>query len=121
MKLMTMKQFDEAKDLVTVILNCLINKKLDSEIDQRHHNHSLKFLNGIKINSVLKLTVDEKVAKEYTPKIVNKNMQRMKWEKNAHALKKAEKVNLNFQTVYNAEKSFKKQNPDARILEAKND
>ena len=75
---MTVKQFDETKNLMTMTFNCLINKKLDFEIDQRHHNHFLEFLNDIKINFALKFTAGEKMAKGYTSKTVNKNMQKMK-------------------------------------------
>ena len=45
MKLTLIKQFDETTNhLLSVKLNCHINKKSDSAINQRQHNHILKFL-----------------------------------------------------------------------------
>lgn len=119
-KLAMIKRFDEATDnLVFVVLSCHINKKLDSHINQRQHNHSLEFLDNIKINSALKITAGQEVVKGYTPAAVNRNMQGVRWEGNFEALQQAGGQSFNWETVYNAERNFKKKNPDARILGAK--
>ena len=79
MKLALIKRFDETTDhLLFVKLNCHINKKSDSAIDQRQHNHILKFFDSIKINFVIKLTADQKMIKEYTFAAMNRNMQKIK-------------------------------------------
>ena len=76
MKLAIIKRFDEATDnLISVKLNCHINKRLDSEINQRQHNHTLEFLNNFKINSALKLAAGQEVTKGYTSAAVHRNMQ----------------------------------------------
>lgn len=78
MKLAMIKRFDETTDsLVSVKLSCHINKKLDSSINQRQHNHTLEFSDGIKINSVLKTTADQKIAKGYISTAMNRNMQKI--------------------------------------------
>ena len=80
MKLIMIKRFDETIDnLIFVKLSCHINKKLDFDsINQRQHNHILKFLNSIKINFVIKLNADQKVIKKYTSTAMNKNMQKIR-------------------------------------------
>ena len=96
MKLAMVKRFDETTDnLISVKLSCHINKKLDSDsINQRQHNHTLKFLNSIKINSAIKLSADQEVAKGYTPTAMNRNMQKVRWTENYEALKQIEKQNF---------------------------
>ena len=120
MKLAIIKQFDEASNLVSVSLGLHLNKKLDDSMDQRQHNHSLEFLDDVKINSAIMLVAGQEVAKGYAPAVVNKNMQGIKWEGNFEALKTAGGGSFNLQTVHNASRSFKKLNPDARILGQKN-
>ena len=78
MKMAMIKTFDEADELLTVTLNCHVTKKLDDSIDQRHHNHHLEFLNGIKTNSALKFTAGKEIAKGYAPAAVNRNMQEVR-------------------------------------------
>lgn len=119
MKLALIKRFDEAiDDLISVELNCHVNKKFDSEI-QRQHNHTLEFLDNIKINSVIKFSAEKEIAKGYTPAAVNRNMQGVRWEGNYEVLQEAGGRNFNWETVYNAGRNFRKQHPDARILGAK--
>ena len=81
----------------------------------------MKFLNSIKINFAIKLNADQKMIKKYTPTAMNRNMQKIRWTKNYEILKQTEKQNFNWKTMYNVEKNFKKNNPDARIRKAKND
>ena len=82
MKLALIKRFDETTDhLLSVKLNCHINKKFDSAINQRQHNHTLKFFDSIKINFAIKLTADQKMTKKYTLVAMNRNMQKIKWKK----------------------------------------
>lgn len=119
MKLAIIKQFDEANNLMSVSLGLHVNKKLNDSVDQRQHNHSLEFLDDVKINSAIKLVTRQEVAKEYAAAVVNKNMQSIKWEENFEALKTADEASFNLKTVHNASKSFKKSNPNARILRAK--
>ena len=117
-KLIMTKQFDEDGNLCTVTLNGHIDKKSATSDENSHqHNHTLEYLDNIKVNSALKLTAGKKVAKSYTPAIVNQNMQRVvRWEKNLNALKDAGGSHFNSKTVYNADRSFKKRNPDTRTL-----
>lgn len=119
MKLAMIKQFDEINELLAVTLSCHVNKKLDDSVNQLQHNHILEAVDNIKINSAIRLTAGKEVAKGYTPGDVNRNMQGIRWEGNLEALKQAGGSNFNFQTVYNAGRSFKKQNPDARIQGAR--
>ena len=42
-------------------------------------------------------------------------------KKNLETLKQIDDLNFNWNTVYNVEKNFKKQNLDTRILRTKND
>ena len=118
-KLAMIKQFDEINELLTVTLSRHVNKKLDDSVNQLQHNHILEVVDNIKINSAIRLTAGKEVAKGYTPGDVNRNMQGVRWEGNLEALKQAGGSNFNFQTVYNAGRSFKKQNPDARIQGAR--
>ena len=71
LKMTIIKTFDKADELLTVTLNCHVNKKLDDSINQRHHNHHLEFLNDIKTNFVLKFIVDKKIAKNYASTAMN--------------------------------------------------
>ena len=67
------KQFDEAENLLTVNLNSHLDKKLETSSDQltsHTHNHTLEYLDGIKINSAFKFTAGKKVAKKYTPAVI---------------------------------------------------
>ena len=49
MKLIIIKQFDETNNLINVFLKLHINKKLNKSMNQRQHNHSLKFFDDVKI------------------------------------------------------------------------
>ena len=76
MKLAMIKQFDEANNLLSVILSLHLSKK--SDVDQSQHNHTLEFLDDVKINSAIKLAAGQEVARGYAPAVVNKNMQGIK-------------------------------------------
>ena len=119
MKLTMIKQFDEANNLLRVTLSLHLSKKSDDAVDQRQHNHTLKYLDDVKINSAIKFAADQEVARGYAPAVVNKNMQGIKWEGNFEALQKAGESSLNFKTVHNADQTFKKLNPDVRTLKTK--
>ena len=60
MKLIIIKQFNETSNLMNVFLKLHINKKLNESMNQRQHNHSLKFFDDVKINSVIKLIAKKK-------------------------------------------------------------
>lgn len=77
-KLTIIKQFDEANNLLSVALGRHFNKKLDDFVDQRQHNHTLEFLDDVKINSAIKSAAGQEVAKGYAPAVVNKNIQGIK-------------------------------------------
>jgi hypothetical protein len=85
-----------------VTLSCHVSKKVDDFVDQHQHNHSLKFLNDIEINSVIKLAASKEMAKGYTSDVINRNMQRFREEGNLETLKQAEELRLNREIVYNA-------------------
>lgn len=110
------KQFDDSQNLLTVKLDCHTSQK-SSQV----HNHTLEFLDSIKINSAIKLTAGKEVAKGYAPSVVNRNMQGVKWAANLETLKDAGGIHLNLKTVHNAGKDFKKSNPDVRIIGAKDE
>ena len=78
MKLVIIKQFDETNNLMNVFLKLHINKKLNESMNQRQHNHSLKFLDDVKINSVIKLIAKKKIIKKYASIVINKNIQNIK-------------------------------------------
>ena len=80
-----------------------------------HHN-TLEYLDGIKINSAIKLTAGKEVAKGYTPAVVNRNMQGIKWLGNSETLKDVGGSHFNLKAVHNASIDFKKAHPDARVL-----
>ena len=69
MKLIMMKQFDDSNNLLTINLKLYADKS---------HNHTLKYLNSIKINFAVKLAIENEVIKEYAFAIINKNMQEVK-------------------------------------------
>ena len=116
MKLAMIKHFDESDNLLTVTLNCHVSKKNDAV---NEHNHTLEYLDTIKINSAIKLSAGQEVAKGYTPAVVNRNMQGVKYGGNLEALKIAGGLHFDLKAVHNAGKGFKKLNPDIRILGAK--
>ena len=74
MKLAIIKQFDEASNLLKVFLKLHVNKKLNNSVEQRQHNHTLEFLDDVKINSAIRFVAGQEMAKGYTPAVVNKNM-----------------------------------------------
>ena len=78
MKLIIIKQFDEASNLLKIFLKLHVNKKLNNSMKQRQHNHTLKFLDDVKINSAIRFVAEQKMAKKYTLAVVNKNMQGIK-------------------------------------------
>ena len=114
-KLAILKSFDDADNLLTVRLYAYAEKKLD----QQEHNPTLEYLDGIKINSAIKLTAGKEVAKGYTPAVVNRNMQGIKWLGNSETLKDAGGSDFNLKAVHNASIDFKRAHPDARVLGAK--
>lgn len=116
MKLVIMKQFDKSRNLLTVTLNCHTDKN-----QCRFHNHTLEYLDSIKINSAIKGTAGKEVAKGHASFAVNRNMQEVKWAGNLDALKDAGRSHLDLMAVHNAGKDFKKSNPDVQIKEAKED
>ena len=69
MKLIIIKQFDDINNLLTINVKLYVDK---------FHNHTLKFLNNIKINFVVKFATENEMIKEYVFAIINKNMQEMK-------------------------------------------
>lgn len=99
MKLIIIKQFDDINNLLTINVKLYVDK---------FHNHTLKFLNNIKINFVVKFATENEMIKEYVFAIINKNMQEMKWQINLNALKKIDNIHLNFKAVYNTKKISKK-------------
>lgn len=85
MKLAMIKQFDEAENLKTITLKCHEDKKLC-----RFHNHTLEFMDTIKLNSAVKLAAGQEIAKGYAPSVVNRNLQGVKWQANLQHYKMQE-------------------------------
>ena len=83
------------------------------------HNHTLDFMNAIKINSFVMGVVDEQITQEYEIAWVHRVLKGVKWTVNLNALEAAEDKYLNLMRVHNAETEFKRAHPDGRIHEAK--
>ena len=119
MKLTIIKQFDKASNLLKIFLKMHVNKKLNNSMEQRQHNHTLEFLDDVKINSAIKFVAEQKVTKKYISIVVNKNMQDIKWKENFEILKTANEASFNLKGVHNVNKNFKKLHLNARISGAK--
>ncbi len=83
------------------------------------HNHSLEYLDTIKVNLKVKNTVAAEVAKGYRPSDINRNIKGVKWAANKKALEDARGVHLDLKKIHNARATWKRQNPDMRIAGAR--
>lgn len=97
----------------TVTLTCRTDK-----YQCRSLNHTLDYLDSIKINSAIKVAVGKEVAKGHAPSPVSRNLQRVG---DLEGLKDAGGTHLTLKAVHNAGKDFKKSNPDVQIIGAKED
>ncbi len=79
------------------------------------HNHSLEYLDAIKVNLKVKNTVAAEVAKGYRPSDINRNIKGVKWAANKKALEDAGDVHLDLKKIHNAGATWKRQNSDMRI------
>ena len=113
MILVMTKHFDQDNQLLSISFDA---KKKPDFLNQ--HNHILQEVDDIKINFALKATIDEEVAKEYHPVVINRNMQDIKFERNFEALKIVDEASFTLLTMHNVSRSFKKINPDQRLIEA---
>ncbi len=83
LKMIMAKQFDTTNKLLKVTLSLHKDKKSGCFI----HNHSFDFIDSIKLNSAVRPTPGQEVAKGYASAAVNRNLQGVKWAGNRDALK----------------------------------
>ena len=83
------------------------------------HNHTLEYLDTIKVNLKVKNAVAAEVAKRYRPSDINRNINGVKWVANKEALKDARGAHLNLKKINNAGATWKRQNTDMRIAGAR--
>ena len=119
MKLNMYKLFDEKNQLVSVQLVRNELKSRGKEEICYTHNHTLEYLDIIKINSKVKNTVGTEVAKGYRPSDINRNIQGVKWAANKTALGDAGGAHLDLKGIHNAGASWKLDNLDHRIAGAR--
>ena len=83
MKMIMAKQFDTTNKLLKVTLSLHKDKKSGCFI----HNHSLDYIDSIRLNREVQSTAGQEVAKGYAPAAVNRNLQGVKWAGYRDALK----------------------------------
>ena len=83
------------------------------------HNHTLDFIDTLKINSYIMNAVGEQVAQGYEVSWVHRILQGVKWSANLKALELAGGVHLDLKAVHNAGAEWKKKHPDERTGGAK--
>ena len=102
MKLNMYKLFNEKNQLVLVQLVRNELKSCRKKEIYYTHNHTLEYLDIIKVNSKVKNTIGTEVAKGYWSSNINKNIQEVKWAANKTALGDAGGVYLDLKRIYNA-------------------
>lgn len=115
MKMVMAKEFDTKIELQKVTISLHTDRKSPCS----SHNHTFDYSDSIKLNSAVWLTAGQEVAKGYTPAVVNRNLQGVKWAGNRDALKEAGGTYLDLKAVHNAGGDFKKTNPDIRMKGSK--
>ena len=108
MKMVMVKEFDTEIKLQKVTISLHIDKKSPYS----SHNHTFDYSNSIKLNSAIRSVVSQEVAKGYTPAVVNRNFQGVKWAGNCDALKDEGGTYLDLKAVHNVGGDFKKPNPN---------
>lgn len=83
------------------------------------HNHTLGYLDTIKVNSKVKNTVATEVAKGFRPSDISRNIKGEKWAANKKTLEDAGGVHLDLKKIHNVGASWKHQNPDIYITRAR--
>ena len=78
------------------------------------HNHTLEYLDAIKINDGVKSAVGGEVSRGYRVADINRNLQGVRFEENREALLEAGGQHVNLKAIHNAGAQFKRQNPDIR-------
>ena len=79
----------KADQLVCVTLSRNETKSRGKDFVCYEHNHTLGYLDTIKVNSKLKNTVAKEVAKGYCPSDISRNIKGVKWAANKEALEDA--------------------------------
>ncbi|MCJ1345134.1 hypothetical protein MMC31_003339 [Peltigera leucophlebia] len=118
MKLNMYKTWKEDQ-LVCVTLSRNETKSRGKDFVYYEHNHTLEYLDTIKVNSKVKNTVATEVAKGYRPSDISKNIKGVKWAADKKALEDAGGAHLDLKKIHNAGASWKHQNPDVRIIGAR--
>ena len=119
MKLNIYKLWNEKNQLVSVELSRNELKSRGKEEVCYTHNHTLEYLNIIKVNSKLKNSVGTEVAKGYRPSDINRNIKEVKWAANKAVLGDAGGAHLDLKGIHNASASWKLNNLDHRIVGAR--
>ena len=99
------------EELLTVTLSMHEDKKNPCS----EHNHTFEYVDIIKLNSAIKSSAGDEVAKGYAPAIVHRNLKGVKWSANLTALKEAGGQYLDLKKVHNAGIAWKRSNPDVRM------
>lgn len=107
-KMVMTKEFDAEIKLLKITIFLHTDKKSLCT----SYNHTFNYSDFIKLNSAIWSAEGQKVAKGYTPTVVNRNLQGIKWAGNRDALKDAGEIYLDLKIVYNTCGDFKKANPD---------
>lgn len=67
------------------------------------HNHTAEYVNIIKLNFAVKITVDNEMIKEYASIQVNRLLQNVKFSINKLVLQQSDEQHLNLKKVHNAD------------------
>ena len=102
--------------LISVTLSC--NETSRGRDVCYEHNHTLEYLDTIKVNLKVKNTVAIEVAKGYRPSDINRNIKGIKWAANKEALRDGGGAHLYLKKIHNAGATWKRQNSDMRIARA---
>ena len=103
-------------------VSILMSVVLSLHEDKAHcvtHNHTMDFMDVIKINSFVMGIAGEQVAQGYEVAWVHRVLKGVKWTANLNALEAAGGKYLNLMRVHNAGAEFKRAHPDDRIHGAK--
>ena len=119
MKLKMIKQFlSTDKDTLTSVSLSLHQEKKD-ENQCFQHNHTLEYMDHIKLNSHIRATAAAEIKHGYTASSVKKLLTSIKYTANATALSEAGGKKITLSDIHNAGHAWQLKNPDVRIQGAR--